>query len=254
MADDLTTITGIAERRARILGDELGVVSFADLAAQDVDTIRAALRRHGQGVTRETVALWIAEAARRSTRPDGWMLTALFLVLYEHRAEQHRTVIRHVDTSDDAEWPGFVTDEPATWIGERLEDRSAPAPPTGPTGEGPDDAPAGVVRVAHVYQPPETARAHPVDEHGNVQRSIHADEPFTVELETLDDDADADIALDITPFGTAEPVGSDRSATTAASGAAPSIAVAGLAPGLYHVHPSGAASRERRRCPVLLVE
>lgn len=57
MADDLTTITGIAERRARILGDELGVVSFADLAAQDVDTIRAALRRHGQGVTRETIAL-----------------------------------------------------------------------------------------------------------------------------------------------------------------------------------------------------
>lgn len=156
MADDLTTITGIAERRATILGDELGVVSFADLAAQDVDTIRAALRRHGQGVTREAVALWIAEAARRSTRPDGWTLTALFLVLYEHRAEQHRTVVRHVDTSDDAEWAGFVTDEPATWVGERLEDRSAPAPPTGPTGEGPDDAPAGVVRVAHVYQPPGT--------------------------------------------------------------------------------------------------
>jgi len=256
MADDLTDIPGIAERRAEVLAEDLDVSTFADLAAQDVDTILATLRRHGlgQGVGRETAALWIAEAARRSTRPDDWTMTTLFLVLYEHRAEQRRTIIRHVDTSDDAEWTGYVTHEPAAWIGARLEQPTTPEPPAAPTDEDVDGAPLEVVRVAHLYQPPGTAYAHPVDEHGNVQRPVRAGAPFTVELETIDDRAGTSIAPDITPFGNEDAVGVDRSPPTSAPGAVPAVDVRGLAPGLYHVHPPGATRPERLRCPMILVE
>lgn len=252
MADDLTAISGIAERRAKVLAEELGVSTFADLAAQDIDTVVAALHRHRQRVGRDTVALWIAEAERRSARPDGWKLTTLFLVLFEHQDELRRTVVRQVDTSDDAEWVGYVTAQPAAWIQTRL-DASTAAEAAEAADDSAGDAPAEVVRAAHVYQPPGAARALPVDEHGNVIRPVRADVPFTVELEAVDDDA-ADLALGITAFGAAEPIGGTWSVISPASGAVTRFAVPGLPPGLYHLHAADVAQRRRRACPLILVE
>ena len=248
MADDLTVIPGIASGRAEVLADDLGVSTFAELAALDVDTIVAALRRRRQPIARETVALWIAEAARRSARPDDWTLTTLFLVLFEYRAEQRRTVIRHVDTSDDAEWDGYVTAEPAAWIDAQLAASTATEDAKAATDDG--GAPTAAVRAASVSQPP-GARLLPVDEHGNVVRPVHANMPFTIELE-FDDDV-ADLPLGITAFGADEPIDAAWSATPA-SGPARRFTVSGLPPGLYHLHPADVPQDRRRACPLILVE
>lgn len=280
MADDLTAIPGIATGRANVLAEELGVASFADLAAQDVDSIVAALHGHpaGRGVGHDAAALWIAEAQRLAARPNGWTLTTLFLVLFEHRADERRTLVRHVDASQDEEWAGYVTDASAAWIGERLAQATAAEPEEEATDDGTDDAPDEVARVARVRQPPDAGHDHPVDEHGNVARPLTAGEPFTVALEivsqtphedvaddtvdgtidTIDEDASveevAEVALGITAFGESEPTTVVRPAEQDHDGASAATPVDGLAPGLYHVHPAGASTSEQRRCPLILVE
>jgi hypothetical protein len=250
MTDDLTVIAGIARRRAEVLADELGVSTFADLAAQDVDTVVAALRSHRQPVAPRDVADWIAEAARRSARPDDWTMTALFLLIFEHRAEQRRTVVRHVDTSAHAEWTGYVTAEPTAWIAEQLDTSTARAPAA--SEDAVDDDAGAVGRAVHVRQPPDAARALPVDEHGNVVRPLRADMPFAVELEALDDDG-AELALGITAYGAAEPIGGTWSAT-AEAGAGLRFGVPGLPPGLYQLHAADVSQRQRRASPLVLVE
>jgi hypothetical protein len=281
MADDLTVIPHIAAGRAKVLAEELGVASFADLAEQDVDSIVEALHGHpaGRGVGRDTAAMWIAEAQRRAARPDGWTLTTLFLVLYERRADERRTIVRHVDAAQDEQWAGYVTDEPAAWIGERLAHAAEAEPEVEAADEDTDDGPGEVARVARVRQPPDAADDHPVDEHGNVARPLSAGEPFTVAVEivsetphesvtddtvtdgvadTVDEDPSveevADVALGITAFGQSEPTLVVRPAEQHPDGASTAASVDGLAPGLYHVHPADASTGEQRRCPLILVE
>lgn len=250
MADDLTVIAGIAGRRAEVLADELGVSTLADLAAQDVDTVVAALRRHRQAVAATAVAQWIAEAARRSARPEGWTLTTLFLVLFEHRAEQRRTVVRQVDTSEDAEWTGYVTTEPATWIAAQLDASASPQPPEA-AEDAIDDDSARAVRSVHVRQPPGAAHALPADDRGNIARPLRAGAAFTVELEAVEDDV-SEPALAITAYGAAEPVGTWTTTGEVATGAG--FDVSGLPPGLYHLHASHVSQRRRRESPLVVVE
>ena len=272
MADDLTAIPGIAAGRAKVLAEDLGVASFADLAAQDAESIVAALHGHpaGRGVGRDAAAMWIAEAQRRAARPDGWTLTTLFLVLFERRADERRTIVRDVDASQDEQWAGYATDESAAWIVERLAQATAPESEEA-ADEGTDHAPGGVARVARVRQPPDAADDHPVDEHGNVARPLSAGEPFTVALEivsetpredgtdgTVDADASveeaADVLLGMTAFGESEPTVVVRPAEPHPEGASAAASVDGLAPGLYHVHPADASTGAQRRCPLILVE
>jgi hypothetical protein len=68
--DDLTTISGIKEKRQHLLRQALNVRTYGDLAHLSVDLIESAFRTEGKIVSRRAIQQWIAQARRLAAAPE----------------------------------------------------------------------------------------------------------------------------------------------------------------------------------------
>lgn len=280
MADDLTTIKGIGPGRARTLADELGVQTFADLAALDPDVIVAALRRRRQALGRETAALWVAEAERRAhVDPQGWQTAALFLVYYETFGAQRRTAARHVDAGTDAEWPGHVTTEVVAWIGDQFAGSGPDTPaeagqpprdvpmadaedaPTDPSTtddaepeahSGPGTAP--LVSEVLLFAPPDAEAPQTVGDDGNLHHVVPAHAPFSIALSGTEGGSDAGLGVRTRRVGEGRGGARDWPAAAGAAAGTARVVVPGLAPGLYRLVVTRAGTPQEQVGPLLLVD
>ena len=282
MADDLTSIRGIGVGRAQALSEEFGVRTYAELAALDPDAVVAAFRTRRQALSRETAALWIAEAERRSrVRPEGWVTTALFVVYYEQRGAERRTTARRADTNTDAQWPEHVTTEMAAWVAAQLSlpagdtgtqpgDTDAPAGGTGAPGAGAGDTggehdaasaeppaarDAELVTALRLYDPPDAGTPHTVDDDGNLHHIVRAGRPVAIELTAGPGVAPPHLAVRTASVGVDPRTSWDWTQTPAAAGAGTArVVVGGLPEGLYRLIVTAEPEHLRQVGPLVLVE
>lgn len=207
--DDLTVIEGIGAARSEWLRAELGVQTYADLAAMPVDEVVSGLKAAGQVASAGVAGGWVARA-RELAEPD-WAPLASFVVEFQgHEATGAlRTVVHHVEADESETWLGVEAGRASDWMlqrapepaaGEAARAGEAPAgeaaageaagtgeavpPPAGPADRPPAPAPAGArigpVRLLHDG---ETDPANPARPPGRAfSHWLRGDEPFAIEV------------------------------------------------------------------------
>lgn len=182
--DDLTVIEGIGAARSEWLRGELGVQTYADLAAMPVDEVVAGLKAAGQVASASVARGWVTRARELAepAEPAGWAPLASFVVEFQgHEATRAlRTVVHHVEADESETWLGVETGRAAHWMLERAPEAAAAAPAE-PADEPPAAERSGVrigpVRLVH------DAEAGPTSPSARAfSRWLHGDEPFAVEV------------------------------------------------------------------------
>lgn len=157
--DNLTIIPGVNEALEQWLRESLKVYTFADLAKLSAQKIRARGKQTGEVLSIEELEPILAQARELAetsstlsvetaspgkAKPEKvsvapktakeWNDFANFVVCFESKViggkEQkrtkieHRTGIQHMETGDQASWPGVETDEACRWMLKRLGDET----------------------------------------------------------------------------------------------------------------------------------
>jgi hypothetical protein len=172
-ADDLTRIKGIGPSRQQWLQDVMNVFTYAELAACTVDDIEEQLKAESRIVSREDIADWIshaAELAAEAAKPEalnpapaederpaalkrgnGWEPAASFVVEFQTRQEEWQTVVHHIETDENQDWPDVAVEQLGDWMAARVpakglpESRSALPTTTAEIG----------ISAVEVFQPPD---------------------------------------------------------------------------------------------------
>jgi hypothetical protein len=164
--DDLSSISGLDDRRRDVLGQKLGVSTCYELIMADRQRIVDAFGRRAIRPTLDEVSAWQDEARRiRAASLDaaisapaasGWQSAATFVVAFEERGQretlERRIVVEQTEVEPEAspqqrkQWPGWTCDDTCRWMLERV---GAPAVP----GPAPAASPADAIPEA---DPPDT--------------------------------------------------------------------------------------------------
>lgn len=122
--DDLTVIQGIGEARQNWIRDSFDVRTYADLAALSVDEIAAQLKKDHKLVAAGVIEDWIAQAnqlARQAGEQGKWTVLATFVVVFEDDgAENHRTMVHHMESDRTEQWTGSEPHKVGDWISAQL--------------------------------------------------------------------------------------------------------------------------------------
>lgn len=224
--DDLTTIVGINETLEQWFRESLKIQTYADLAALSVQKIRSRAKQAGFVLANEELELMLAQAKKRaeessSSSPKSshptktkseaalalpektkeWNEFATFVVCFERKNVggkeekrtkiEHRTGIQHMETEEQASWPGIETDEACKWMLKRLgprvtaddeEDSSVKA--TSTTKTAAISGPANIeITGIQVLQPPSTDRPQDLfAQNHSVSGYVKADVPFSLTI------------------------------------------------------------------------
>lgn len=149
--DDFTVIKGIGAARQQWFRDSFHVQTLAELATLALNDIEAQLKASRQIVSREQIALWLAEANRLANVADHspsqaaslvnsasraqerqqadkprWKPFASFVVEYQTRLvdsqkEEQCTKVHHIETDTCAAWSGISKEQLCEWIIAKLE-------------------------------------------------------------------------------------------------------------------------------------
>ncbi len=174
--DDLTSIVGINETLEQWFRESLKVQTYADLAALSVQKIRSRAKQAGFVLANEELELMLAQAKKlaqalptpslESGQPEKtkseasaalsktkeWNEFATFVVCFERKNVggkeerrtkiEHRTGIQHMETEEQASWPGIETDEACKWMLKRLGQKA--------TSDNEEDSPITEVSTTEV--------------------------------------------------------------------------------------------------------
>jgi len=172
--DDLSSISGLDDRRRDVLGQKLGVSTCYELIMADRQRIVDAFGRRTIRPTLDEVSAWQDEARRiRAASLDaaisapaasGWQSAATFVVAFEERGQretlERRIVVEQTEVEPEAspqqrrQWPGWTCDDTCRWMLERV---GAPASQAVP-GPAPAASPADAIPEANPAEagPPDT--------------------------------------------------------------------------------------------------
>ncbi|HUN94286.1 MAG TPA: hypothetical protein VMU33_19690 [Burkholderiaceae bacterium] len=152
--DRLTAIDGVDEDLAKVIRSAFGakvVRDLANLKAKDIQRVaseagrpipaarldrilraaRSAVVQESRSAPQGLVARKAEPPRRRRQRREGWKDLATILVYYQHEEGEQardewsisavRTLVHHMESGEEFEWPGFEFAEIASWIQSRLE-------------------------------------------------------------------------------------------------------------------------------------
>lgn len=157
--DNLTIIPGVSKALEQWLRESLKVYTFADLAKLSAQKIRARGKQTGEVLSIEELepilakAKELADAASAESalpakaKPEKaapsaktikeWNDFANFVICFEKKTAggkeekrtkvEHRTGIQHMETEEQASWPGIETDEACKWMLKRLGQKATTA-------------------------------------------------------------------------------------------------------------------------------
>jgi hypothetical protein len=222
--DNLTIIPGVSKALEQWLRESLKVYTFADLAKLSAQKIRARGKQTGEVISIEELEPILARArelaeessasAPESTPPakakpekvsaapkttKEWSDFANFVVCFERKnvggkeekrtKVEHRTGIQHMETEEQASWPGIETDEACKWMLKRLgkkvtttPEEDSPVTEALSTEVSAVSSPVNIeITAIQVLQPPSTNQPQELfTQNHAVSGYIKAEEPFSL--------------------------------------------------------------------------
>lgn len=195
--DDLTVIKGVGEALEQWLRESLRVRTFADLAVLTTQEIESRAKHEGRALSLSKIEQILAQArelagssqppAPVSSKPikakaeeipatpekgSEWNEFASFMVYFERKVVggkeerrttiEHRTGIHHMETGEQASWPGIETDQACRWMLRRLGEKAELFPeeealdvdaPFSAAMAGPESVAIEITGI-QVFQPP----------------------------------------------------------------------------------------------------
>jgi hypothetical protein len=137
--DNLSSISGLDDRRRDVLAQKLGVSTCYELIMADRQRIVDAFGRRTIRPTLDEVSAWQDEARRIraasldaavSAPASGWQSAATFVVAFEERGQretlERRIVVEQTEVEPEAspqqrkQWPGWTCDDTCRWMLERV--------------------------------------------------------------------------------------------------------------------------------------
>lgn len=216
--DDLTRIKGIGAARQAWLQENLGIRTYADLAAIPADEIETALRADGRFAARDSIEEWVAAAKKLAVESEQatavsqrdahqfatWQPFASFVVEFQERKlagqpKEQRTKVHYMETDAEKVWPGLAHADLSAWVKQQVgESEPVIVPEPEPVVAQRPSPPAEPIEITVeqlvAWQPRQSATPQLVYEAERPFAGyLQADSPFTATLNlSLDDEPEAE--------------------------------------------------------------